>query len=196
MGEVYFLSKYCIFLLNKILSFFSSPKWTLIGNGFTLLGIISPIFICIRFLHNCKQNEWNDNIAINVYDSNYKVEISETAPIISGIWDEESPYASVIVFKPTNCVIRKLKIIQLNPETEKPLRTIKCFKNISPETPVCIKTEMADCIPQYRLRWYSDYGEYYDYDLIENSRNGINSISGVVYKKNIFTAIRKFLEWK
>lgn len=184
----------CIF--NIILAFFESETWTFIGNFFTFVGIISTVFTIVRFFHNCKQKEWSDNVEINDYDSNYDIECNEKSPIYSKVWDEKSPYAGVIVFKPTNCIIPKLEILQLNPENEKPLKTIERFKNISPETPICIKVERAECIPKYRLRWYSDYGEYYDYDLTENRRNGINNIVGVVYKKNIFTTIRKIFEWK
>ena len=179
------------------MGFFESETWTSIGNFFTFIGVVSTIFAFVRFFYNCKKKEWRDNVEINDYDNDYDVEKNEKSPIYSKqLWNEESTYAGIIVFKPTNCIISKLEIIQLNPETGKPEKTIETFKNISPETPVCIKTERAESASQYRLRWYSDYGEYYDYDLMENGRNGDNSIVGVIYKKNIITTIRKFFGMK
>lgn len=194
--EASILSKCILSLWGDIVNFFNSPQWTPIGNFFTFLGIISPIFLFFRFLHNCKHKEWKDNVAIYNYDNDYDVEANEMSPIYSKVWDEQSPYAGIIVFKPSNCIITKLEIILLNLETQKAERVIETFKNVSPDTPVCLKIERAEALPQYRLRWYSDYGEYYDYNLEENRRTGINDITGVIYKNNFITTIRKLFEWK
>lgn len=186
----FFVSLYQFFV-----KFLESSIWNPIGNFFAFFGIISAIFFLVRARHNSKIKEWNDNISIKDYGADYDLEKTEKSPIYSKIWDDESSFSKIIVFKPVNCIIPKFKVMQVNPLNLK-RKTIEAFKDISPETPFCIKVERAETIPSYCLRWYSDYGEYYDYEITENGRNGINTIEGVIYNKNIITRIRRLLEWK
>ena len=178
--------------MDKIYAFLASNLWDYVANIFTIYGIISVVFSIIRYFNNGKFEEWRGNISITDFEKDYDIEGLARRVIYSEILDDNSEYATTIVFSPVNCVVNKLKVIKLNSEGKEE-STVEEFKKLTPETPVCFKIERAECIPKYKLRWYIEFGEYCEYQFIENRRNGINEISGSIYKKNFLSKIKKSL---
>ena len=73
---------------------------------------------------------------------------------------------------------------------------METFKNLTPEDSLCFRLERTECIPKYKIRWYSDYGEYSEHYFHENLRNGITEVNGAVYYATLFSVIRKILGLK
>ena len=100
---------------------------------------------------------------------------------------------STIVFRPVDCVIPKLKVygFGINGKTD---GVIETFSDLTPEDAVCFRLERAECIPQYKIRWYSEYGEYAEHVFSDNLRNGINTVDGIEYHINFVSVLRRALD--
>ena len=170
--------------------------WEVAGNILTVIGAISLFVALIRFVHNSRLKKWSDNVSIRDYPYNFDVEMAEHNAIYSGIWtDEPTEYMSTIVFKPVGCVISKLKVISLNEEGQIN-GTIEVYKNLTPNDAVCFRIERAECIPPFKIKWYSDFGEYSEHFFSDNMRNGINSVDGTIYHATALSTIRRVLGLK
>ena len=62
------------------------------------------------------------------------------------------------------------------------------------EDAVCFRLERAECIPRYKIRWYSEYGEYAEHEFSDNLRNGINTVDGIEYHINFVSVLRRALD--
>lgn len=176
--------------LNIFLSFFMEPYWEVIGNILTAVGVISPVIIVVRFIHNNRNKKWQDNVSIQDHPSDYDVELSEKNAIYSSIWTETpNPCMSTIIFKPIGTVISKLKVMSLDMDGK--AKKIEVFKKITPDDSICFRIERAECMPKFKLRWYTDFGDYSEHYFTENGRNGINSVEGACYKATFLSLVRR-----
>ncbi len=183
-------------ILTNVNGLFSGPIWGTIGNFFTSVGIISTVISIIRYMYNSKLPNWQDNVSIKDYPSDYDVELSEKKPIYSTLWiDRLDSVGTVIVFKPVGTVIPKLKVIKLD-INEKPVKTIEIFKHITPNESICFRIERAENMSLYKIRWYSEFGEYSEHYFNENRRNGNNAIAGACYKTTFFSTIRRIFGFR
>ncbi len=183
-------------IFKDAICFFDEPIWGTIGNFFTAFGFISTLVAIIRYFHNRKIPNWQDNVSIKDYPPDYDVESTEKSPIYSKLWsDLPNPYETIIIFKPIGTVIPKMKVIKLDIE-EKPEKTIEVFKNITPDDSICFRIERAECIPSYKIRWYSEFGEFSEHFFDENCRNGINTVDGACYKATILSTIRRIIGFR
>lgn len=157
----------------------------------TVTGICSLILSFIRIIHNCMVKNWSHNVTIQDYDPDYDYEMKQKNPYYAKIC-RKTQYTSLIVFRPVDCIIRKMQIIRLDNEGRKK-RVAKTFRNLTPETPVCFHAERAECIPRYKIRWYTDFGEYCEHILEENCRNGINDLEGAQIHTSWISFVRKAL---
>lgn len=170
--------------------------WDTVGNILTVIGVISLIVAFIRFIHNCRLKKWSNNVSIQDYPFDFDVEMAEHNAIYSDVWtNEPTEYMSTIVFKPVGCVVPKLKVISLNEEGQRK-KTVKVYKNLTPNDAVCFRIERAECIPLFKIKWYSDFGEYSEHFFSDNMRNGINGIDGAVYHATVLSTIRRILGLK
>lgn len=71
---------------------------------------------------------------------------------------------------------------------------IDTFRDLTPEDAVCFRLERAECIPRYKIRWYSEYGEYAEHEFSDNLRNGINTVDGIEYHINFVSVLRRALD--
>ena len=176
---------------EEIIKFFSLSYWNVIGNIFTAIGILSTIFMIIRFFHENGLKEWKCNVSIEDYPANYDIESNFKDARCSKVWtNPPSDYDVIIVFQPVDCIIRKLEVIRLDTNGLK-IDTLENFRNITPEEAICFRTERSECSPRYKIRWYSDYGEYAEYSFAENCRNGITRITGRTYHTTPVSFLRK-----
>lgn len=183
-------------ILRNVIGFFGEPIWETIGNCFTAVGVISTFVAIIRFFHNRKIPNWQDNVSIKDYPSNYDVDSREKNPVYSILWDDTpNSIAPIIVFKPIGTVISTLKVIKLG-IGEKPVETIEKFKHTTPNDSICFRIERAENMSLYKIRWYSEFGEYSEYYFNENRRNGKNAISGACYKATFFSTIRRIFGFR
>lgn len=162
---------------------------SLIDVILSITGGISLLLCVVRFFHNRKMVSWADSAIIKDYDPEYDFEMEEKNPIYAKI-ARPTEYTSLVMFKPQNCVIRKLEIIRLR-QNGKVKRIAETYHNLSPETPVFFHIERAECITRYKLKWYLDFGDYCEYELVENGRNGINDSEGAVYHSTWISNLRK-----
>lgn len=182
--------------LNIFYKFFTDPSWDAVGNFFTLIGIISPIIAIFRFVHNSRIKNWQDNVSIQDYPSDYDVELNEKNAIYSKIWTETPDTCiSTIIFKPKNTIISKLEIISLDMDG-KATGIVDTFKKISPDDSICFRIKRAENIPLYKLKWYADFGEYSEYCFDENRRNGDNEVKGTCYKATFFSIVRRIIGFR
>lgn len=104
---------------NYISIFFSAPFFEPIGNFFTVIGILGSIIAVLRFAHNSRIENWQDNVSIQDYPADYDVELFEKNAIYSKIWTETpDAYMSTVVFKPKGMVISKLMVIKLDADRD------------------------------------------------------------------------------
>ena len=155
----------------------------------SITGGISLLLCVLRFFHNRKMVSWTDSAIIKDYDPEYDFEMAEKNPIYAKI-ARPTEYTALVMFKPQNCVIKKLEIIRLR-QNGKVKRIAETYRNLSPETPVFFHVERAECITRYKLKWYLDFGDYCEYELVENGRNGINDSEGAVYHSTWISNLRK-----
>lgn len=182
--------------LKILIKLFEESFWGTVGNIFTAVGIISSVIAVIRFAHNSRIINWQENVSIQDYPFDYDVESHEKNAIYSKLWTETpDEYMSTIIFKPKSTVISKLEVISLDTDG-KALKKIDVFKKISPDDSVCFRIERAECIPLYKLRWYADFGEYSEHYFDENRRNGRNEVEGTCYKATFFSVIRRIFGFK
>lgn len=180
-------------MLESLVEFFQGSFWNTIGNIFTAIGVLSTFFSIIRFIHNARKKRWNGNVSIKDYPADYDVEMEFRNTIYSKVWEEsDSLGIATIVFRPIDCVIPKLKVIQLD-ENGKSGCIVETFHNLTPDDAVCFRLERAECIARYKIRWYSDFGEYSEHFFQDNLRNGINTVNGAEYHTSFLSAIRKAL---
>lgn len=179
---------------DYILQFFNSSYWALISNVFTAIGVISVILAIVRFVHNRRRKEWKSNVSIQDYSTDYDVEMECRNAIYSKVWTEEPTVGiSTIVFRPVDCVIPKLEVYGFDSNGKKD-GVIESFSDLTPEDAVCFRLERAECIPQYKIRWYSEYGEYAEHVFSDNLRNGINTVDGIEYRINFVSVLRRALD--
>ncbi len=182
--------------LKDVVCFFNEPIWGTVGNLFTAIGFISTVVAIIRFFHNRKISNWQENVSIKDYPPDYDVESTEKSPIYSKLWnDPPNPFETVIVFKPVGTVISKLKVIELD-INEKPVKTIEIFKNITPVDSICFRIERAENISSYKIRWYSEFGEYSEHYFTTNRRNGNSTVEGSCYKATFLSTIRRIFGFR
>ena len=176
--------------------FFYLDFWDVVEKVFTVLGVFSTGLAIVRFVHESKLKMWKNNFHIKDYAHDYDVEHGEDNAIYTKLWDDKPTTEQVtVVFKPIDCVIRKLEIIPLNADgTEK--KTIETIKNITPEDSICFRLERAECIPKYIIRWYAEYGEFCEHHFHENLRNGRTEVTGAVYSATFMSVIRKIIGLK
>lgn len=163
--------------------------------GFSSLQKHSDYLVTIvRFVHNRRRKEWKSNVSIQDYPTDYDVEMECRNAIYSKIWTEEPTVGiSTIVFRPVDCVIPKLEVYGFDSNGKKD-GVIESFSDLTPEDAVCFRLERAGCIPQYKIRWYSEYGEYAEHVFSDNLRNGINTVDGIEYRINFVSVLRRALD--
>lgn len=183
------------FPIFEVVTFFELPIWDALENLFTCIGVFSVLWAGVQFIHNTRLKTWKSNFSITDFPGDYDVEQNELNAIYTKLWSEEDDYLSTIVFKPVDCVIPKMKVIELNEEGKKK-RNLETFRNLTPEDSVCFRLERCECIPKYKIRWYADYGEYCEHYFHENLRNGITEVAGAVYYATPLSVIRKILGLK
>lgn len=170
--------------------------WEHISTVMTVIGFFSIFLAILRFVYDSRQVTWKSNINIRCESYNYEVEDKILNPIYSSVWtNNPSKYESTIVFNPVDCVISKLKVIKYD-ENGKHGKIIKTYRNLTPTDAVCFRTELAECLPHYSLKWYSDYGEYCEFFFSGNWRNGINNRYGAVYHSTIWSTLRRIIGLK
>lgn len=161
----------------------------LLDGILSITGGASLLLCVVRFFHNRKMVSWTDSAIIKDFNAEYDYEMEEKSPIYAKI-SRSNEYTSLVMFKPVNCVIRKLEIIRLR-QNSKETRIRKIYHDLTPETPVFFHVERAECITRYKLKWYLDFGDYCEYEIVENCRNGINDSEGAVYYSTWISNIRK-----
>lgn len=158
----------------------------------TIEGVVSIIILIARSIHNNKLPTWKDNVSITDHESTYDVEQeAKKVKYSKEIW-EDMDCSNKIVFRSIGGIIPKLEVIKINCETGE-ANTMETYENIKPDEAICFLAERAETQPRYKLRWYSDYGEYAEHLLTENLRNGFNEVSGVEYKTTLRSKLRKLL---
>jgi len=166
----------------------------ILETAMTILGAISFLLAIIRYIYFKNHKVWRNDVEISVNSLAYDVETIEKNAIYSSLW-HDSDYDKIIVFNPKETIIKKIVLQEVKPKNSKSLK-LRCknlekYKNITPNDSVCFRTELAEILPKYRIKWYSDYGEYCTWDFSDNLRNGIVGSGGFVYKTNIISLIRK-----
>lgn len=179
--------------LNEIInsSIWEWDVWGKLDTALNVIALISIFLGILRYINNRNKQVWRNDVSITEHDRNYDYERYEKEPIYTKIC-LPTEYCVLIKFKPVNCIVRKMEIIRLNTEGKKQY-VLKKFENLTPDTPVCFLVERAELIPRYRIKWYSDFGEYCVHDLSENLRNGNNTVEGAIYHQTWLSRIRKIL---
>ena len=182
---------------KDIWSFFNSDNWSVLGNVLMLIGIIAPVFTIPRFIHNNKVKKWVNNVSIKDYDSDFDPSFLAKNVLFSKVNEERG---ATVIFRATGDIIPKLKVYQVNFDCKRSCcKTGKCierFSNITPETAICFRADLAEGIPRYKLRWYNHYGDYTEWEFAYNGYNGIHYIEGTVYKSTFLSFIRKSIGWQ
>ena len=178
--------------VENITIFFEHSIWNILGNLFTFIGVLSSVLAVIQFVHNSKLKTWKNNFCIKDFPADYDVEQNVLNAIYTKLWCEPDEYLTTIIFTPVDCVISKVELIELDLEG-KTKKVIETFENLTPEDSLCFRLERYECIPKYKIKWYSDYGEYCEHYFHENGRNGITEVNGAVYHATPMSVIKKIL---
>ena len=184
--------------INQIVTNMGISWWDLIEKALAAVGVVGIVVSIFRLIFTLKRVTWVSNVSIEDYPLDYDEESTEKNPESITLMDEECVQCgcgNTVVFKPVECIIPQLKIIELNSKGRKK-RVYKTYKNVTPETPKCFRIIRTLSIPRYKLRWYCEYGEYGEHFFSMNGRNGNNSVGGCIYHKTIWSIIRRILDLK
>ena len=157
--------------------------------------VLSALFLPLSVLYiTVGVKNGKVNVSIQDYSTDYDVEMEMSECDLFEIWTEEPTVGiSTIVFRPVDCVIPKLEVYGFDSNGKKD-GVIESFSDLTPEDAVCFRLERAECIPQYKIRWYSEYGEYAEHVFSDNLRNGINTVDGIEYRINFVSVLRRALD--
>ena len=172
--------------------------WEVSERVLAIWGVISIAIIIIRFFYSLFQKSWISNVEITDHPGDYEVEDEIKDAIISPVWiyePEDCEFSVTIVFKALDCIIPRLDIWKLDNEGY-PAKRIVSYHDVTPDQAICFRLVRSECIPQFMIKWYSDYGEYGVHYFCENGRNGINNIEGTLYKKTFISIVRRILGLK
>ncbi len=165
-----------------------------------VVGLISLAVTVFRIIWVIRspRNEWRDNVTITdvaggelCLDDCAKVFVDSDAPDFC---------RSVVEIKPRGCIIRKIRIKKLVPESinrrKLKYKTVEKVLSVTPDFPLYMAVERGEAIARFMIEWRSDYGEKGEYYFYENLRNGDNDRDGICYSSGLFCKIRKLLGFR
>lgn len=174
-----------------------------IDNILSIVGLFSLIAVLVRIVWVlfAANTEWISGISIRLINNEEMLETAEDGDsIFAEEYCTEGHCITRLMFRPYDSIIRKMVLSRVeyqNGICVKPrLIKEKVFRDITPQHPLIIGTEMAETFPQYALTWKGDYGIKATYYFHVNNRDGNYQQSGMTYTIGFWTKIRKILELK
>lgn len=171
-----------------------------------VVGLVSLILTVIRVIWAFFSggSEWVDNITIQEYppDTNF-----EDKDRFAGMYPQfyepmpKSKFAWPNLIRPQSTILRNVVLKRaILPKdfdgTNETYRKVMTFRQVSPDSPLCLILERSELLPGYMLEWKTQYGGKARYYFYENRRNGDNSLHGVQYSYGPVARIRKILDLK
>ena len=174
-----------------------------IDNILSIVGFFSLITVLVRVIWVlfAANTEWVSSISMRVIKNEEMLETAEDGDsIFAEEYCTEGHYITRLMFRPHDSIIRTMVLSRVqykNGNYVKPrLIKEKVFRDITPQHPLVIGTEMAETFPHYALTWKGDYGIKATYYFHVNNRDGNYQTSGMTYTIGFWTKIRKILELK
>lgn len=183
--------------------------WDMLNNVLAVIGVISLLITVLRIIWIFSgSTEWIDHVRI---ESHLKTDELDG---VDGRYPQYYPdhpsrvaneYATQNLLIPQSTIIRKAVLKEVETvvssgrkgerykEKRKKLQT---FSMITPQSPLCLVIERAECMPKYVLEWKTEYGGYTRYYFYENLRDGNNNCSGFEYHYGFWAKLRKILDLK
>ena len=157
-----------------------------------IIGILS-IFACLISLF-LNRYEFNVNVYINRIEKNEVIEYKNAIEYIDTTLNGE-----YLIFIPQgNTNFKNVKYCEyiFTGKKFKKSKVIKMFNNINCTNGLVIKTYYPCGVPSRIIQWEADYGVKGYYIIAENGKDGDVKFGNYLYKYNIFSNLRKILNWK
>lgn len=167
------------------------------------VGLLSIVLTIIRTVWVfCTNNiEYWDDLTLTVYDNIEELDDTEKNVSPQFEWVGSHEYAQFNLFKPNNMKIKKIQLLKvqfddLRGKSKMSYKLVKSFENVTPLNPLCIVIERPEIVPEYVLKWQSEYGAEGMYFFGRNGRTGQYNRNGFEYRMSTVAKIRKILGLK
>ena len=176
----------------------------MIDRILSIVGLVSLVTVVIRvfWMLFSTNTEWASDVCISEIKDLKMSEIDREGNCVfpEEYCTEESQYTTRLMFRPYGSIIKKMTLSQIEYKNDNFTRfkriNVKVFRNITPQRPLIVSTDMAETFPRYVLSWKGDYGIKAAYYFCMNARDRNYQSSGMTYTINLWTKIRKILGLK
>lgn len=169
---------------------------SVIGTVITYISLIPAVIRAIWIVAVSKV-PYGETVKLRVYDTENDMRKTgeNTSFYVHEIGSQE--YAQYNLFRPNNAIIKKMCLQEIqykyNGEEKRRHKTIEIFHGVSPQRPVCIKTERPEIFPQYMLTWKTTYGTKARYYFSYNGCTGQYDCNSISSKMGLWAKTRKVM---